>query len=317
MEELLRRELAVREHTAQGSQLVFPSQLTREWPEAPDPQEKALTFTFDGAILNVYATLVVRLSRSDFFIKSRMWRSATTFRTAAGGSYGLWLRELDEGRGELSLSFSPEVSEETRFYFEEYTRTHLERRAVPGSIRRERIFVCPECATTISSEQAKRRKERGHNAINCNVCGEAISLLDHRERLSSTSSKIKEIDRSADLAREEEAASTVLQGKAATNDFDVFMAHNSSDKTLIQGITAQLKRRGLNPWVDTDQTPPGRWFQDVIQDVIPTVKTAAICLGTHGLGRWQALELRSFISQCVEAGKPVIPVLLPGVTSVP
>lgn len=317
VEELLRRELAVREHTSQGPQLVFPSQLTREWPEAPEPLGRALTFTFDGAILNVYATLVVRLSRSDIFAKSRMWRSAASFRTVAGGLCGLWLRELDEGSGELSLSFSPDVAEETRFYFEEYVQTHLERRTVPGSIRRERVFVCPECSTTVSSEQAKRRKERGHDTIICNVCEEPISLLDRHARLGSVSSKIEEIDRSADQAREEEAASTVLRGKTATNDFDVFMAHNSRDKELIQSIVIQLQRRGLNPWIDKDQIPPGRWFQDVIQDVIPTVKTAAIFLGMHGLGRWQALELKSFISECVEAGKPVIPVLLPGVMSIP
>jgi len=35
------------------------------------------------------------------------------------------------------------------------------------------------------------------------------------------------------------------------------------------------------------------------------------------LGQWQELELRAFISQCVERGTPVIPVLLPDVDALP
>ena len=75
--------------------------------------------------------------------------------------------------------------------------------------------------------------------------------------------------------------------------------------------------RGLNPWLDVEQIPPGRWFQDVIQEAIPNVKSAAIIIGPNNLGRWQALELRTFIGQCVDKSIPVIPVLLPGVETVP
>jgi hypothetical protein len=55
----------------------------------------------------------------------------------------------------------------------------------------------------------------------------------------------------------------------------------------------------------------------VIQAIIPKVRAAAIIFGQHGLGRWQELELRAFISQCVERGLSLIPVLLPGVADVP
>ena len=40
-------------------------------------------------------------------------------------------------------------------------------------------------------------------------------------------------------------------------------------------------------------------------------------VGRSGIGRWQVLELRAFVSRCVEAGIPVIPVLLPQVQSLP
>ncbi|GIF25384.1 hypothetical protein Ate02nite_81140 [Paractinoplanes tereljensis] len=48
-----------------------------------------------------------------------------------------------------------------------------------------------------------------------------------------------------------------------------------------------------------------------------TAGAAAVCIGPGGVGRWQALENRTFLEQCVNRGVPVIPVLLPGVDRVP
>lgn len=99
--------------------------------------------------------------------------------------------------------------------------------------------------------------------------------------------------------------------------FDVFLAHNSHDKPLVRALTAELKRRGIKPWLDEEQIPPGRSFQEVIQQAIPNVKSAAIFIGSGDLGNWQARELRILIKQCVEADIPVIPVLLPGIDKIP
>lgn len=99
--------------------------------------------------------------------------------------------------------------------------------------------------------------------------------------------------------------------------FDVFMAHNSKDKEAIMNIGKKLKEKSISPWIDKEQIPPGKWFQDILQKAIKDVRTAAIFIGTDGLGKWQELELRSFISQCVENEIAVIPVLLPAVDAMP
>lgn len=108
-----------------------------------------------------------------------------------------------------------------------------------------------------------------------------------------------------------------LKGKIEKDEFDVFLAHNSVDKNEVLEICNALMSQGIHPWLDSEQIPPGQWFQDVIQSVIPRVKSAAILIGRHGIGRWQALELRAFISQCVERNIPVIPVLLPHTGGIP
>jgi diguanylate cyclase (GGDEF)-like protein len=106
-------------------------------------------------------------------------------------------------------------------------------------------------------------------------------------------------------------------GDGKKQQFDVFLAHNRADKFQVGFIANALKRHGLKPWLDSEQVPPGRWFQACIQEAICDVKASAILIGKNGLGRWQALELRAFISQCVEHDLPVIPVLLPEVEEIP
>jgi hypothetical protein len=99
--------------------------------------------------------------------------------------------------------------------------------------------------------------------------------------------------------------------------FDVFLAHSSKDKPLIRQIYQKLTAQGIRPWLDEEEIAPGTKFQDEIQQAIGRIKTTAIFLGQGGLGPWQALELKSFISQCVRRGILVIPVLLPGVEEIP
>ncbi|MBD1871326.1 toll/interleukin-1 receptor domain-containing protein [Cyanobacteria bacterium FACHB-471] len=78
-------------------------------------------------------------------------------------------------------------------------------------------------------------------------------------------------------------------------------------------ISNKLKERGLKPWIDEEQIPPGRSFQQAI----PTVKTATITLGADGVGSCQEWEIQVFFSQGVRRGTTVIPVLLSGVSKVP
>ena len=99
--------------------------------------------------------------------------------------------------------------------------------------------------------------------------------------------------------------------------FDVFMAHNSNDKELIARVADHLRARGIKPWLDKEQIPPGKWFQDEIKHAIQHSKSAAIFIGKDGVGKWQVVELRSFVTQCINSGCPIIPVLLPGVDDIP
>lgn len=99
--------------------------------------------------------------------------------------------------------------------------------------------------------------------------------------------------------------------------FDVFLAHNSVDKPQVRTIAKELKYCGLSPWLDEEQIRPGTAFQDEIQKAILQVKSAAIFIGPLRIGKWQAFEIKAFVSRCINKGIPVIPVLLPGVSEIP
>ena len=126
IEDMLRNEIALREEAEDGTYLIFPSQSTRENPNLPDPEGKAVVFSFEGPVQNVYATLAVRLSHSGMFQKKDFWKNAITYTTRLGGSYGIFLHNSGEGLGELTLFFDKVAREDICFHFEEYIAVHLQ-----------------------------------------------------------------------------------------------------------------------------------------------------------------------------------------------
>ena len=311
VEDLLRHEIVLREQADDGSYLVFPSQSTRENPDLPDPEGKAVIFDFEGPVQNIFATLAVRLSHSGVFKKKETWKDAVTFTARLGVTCGMFLHNIGEGHAELTLFYEKTIGEETRFYFEEYVHTHLQRRALTDTIRRRRIFVCSECGTFLDDVSVIRRRERGFDWMICGVCDTKVSILDREERLTpKQQSVVQEMDRSADVQRDLSAAASKLQGKIATGDFDVFLCHHGIDKSEVKKVGEKLKKQGLLPWLDEWELRPGIPWQRLLEERIEHIKTAAVFVGKNGMGPWQHLELEAFLREFVNRGCPVIPVLL-------
>ena len=313
IEDLLRHEIALKGN----GDLIFPSQFTRERPDLPDPEGKAVVFTFEGAIQHIYTRLAVRLARSEIFVLDEMWRNAAAF-APARGMCGVWLRELDEGHGEFTLFYEVDTGEETRYHFEQYVEIHLKRWALPNTITRRRVFVCPVCDTPISDKQAQLRRDRNFDWIRCPVCDTRISLRDREERLDMVpDSAVHQIDEAANRGRDRDVAVYTLEGKMATNDFDVFLCHNSEDKPNIRRIAEKLRQEGLNPWLDEERIRPGTPWQRALEEQIENIKSAAVFVGKNGIGPWHRMEIDAFLREFVSRNCPVIPVILPDCENVP
>lgn len=218
VEELVRHDLALRENADDGRYLVFPSQFNRDYEDAPEPKGKALAISFDGPAQNLYSTLTVRLAHSGLFTTGRvdMWRNAALFTAKASGKCGLFLQEFAEGRGRLILFYDERASSETRFNFEEFVVTHVERRALNDSVAIVRFFICSN-GHPVPHEYVKLLREQGKTVFAC-PCGEQVSLIETREP-TQFQSAVSAMDQSADRHRDFDAFVMSAKGEVSTQNF--------------------------------------------------------------------------------------------------
>jgi small GTP-binding protein len=317
IEGMIRQEIALREPTNEGSQLVLPSQITKENPALPNPPGKAAVISFEGPVIAAYAILSVRLCRSSFFRKREMWKNAIEFDANAGGNCGLALREVDEGRGELTLFFGSEVSKETRGNFIEFVESHLENWTLPNSVKKRDLISCGTCEFDATEQLLDMLAKQGRNSFSCPNCGSTVSLAASATSVEADPLAVSEMDRAADAGRDKETAASILVGKRATKSFDVFLCHNSIDKPAVADIGELLKRKGILPWLDKWEIAPGQRWQRELDKQIKNVKSAAIFLGENGIGPWQDLEQEALIRRVVSNRCSVIPVILPSCKRVP
>jgi TIR domain len=105
-------------------------------------------------------------------------------------------------------------------------------------------------------------------------------------------------------------------GKTPT-EYDVFLCHNSKDKTEIKRIGEQLIARGLRPWLDEWDLRPGFDWMDEIEETVQVVHAVAVFVGPNQVGAWQRKEIKAYLRRQVDKELPVIPVVLSGCESEP
>jgi hypothetical protein len=313
IEELLQHEIALKEVADGVADLVFPAQFTRERPDAPDVEGQSVVLIFDGPVMSVYATLAVRLCHTKILSKRDMWKNAASFDSSSGGDCGLLIREIAEGKGELTLFYGKEATEATKTQFEGYVHAHLKRRALPETIFRRQIITCRKCWEVITDRQAQARRERGYSSISCPVCDTIIYLADDATASDEqTHDVVRLMDRDADASRDESAATATIHGKRASKDYDVFLSYSSRDAKAVEAIAAELLKHGILPWFDRWDIPPGASWQTKLESCVKRIKVAAVFLGPSGIGPWQNLEQQALLMNFVRKKNKIIPVILPG-----
>lgn len=109
----------------------------------------------------------------------------------------------------------------------------------------------------------------------------------------------------------------LLRRKRDAGRFDVFLCHNSADKPAVKRVAQHLKEAGILPWLDEWELPPGQAWQPLLEKQIGNIKSAAVFVGSAGMGPWQQQELYGLLNEFANRRLPVIPVLLPDAPSKP
>jgi hypothetical protein len=121
---------------------------------------------------------------------------------------------------------------------------------------------------------------------------------------------LEEMEHAADVQRHREAINSVIQGKIATRDFDVFVCYSDKDQPAVKEIALKLKERGILPWLDEWEVLPGQLWLRLIEKDIKQIKSAAVFIGKSGIAPWNELESEAILRKFVQRGCPVIPIIL-------
>lgn len=168
---LIRHDLAFREM----GNLVFPSQInvTRQAPDETQPRTE-VAYRFSGSIETIYASLVVRLSYTNYFRREDQWKYAAEF-SRDGNRLGFSMRQIEEGTGELEIYFQSSVSDFDRVTFIRFVTDHLRAKGI--DIQEQIRLYCSNCSEEVTNRAAIEVRIRdGKLDIPCQFCDMAIVI---------------------------------------------------------------------------------------------------------------------------------------------
>lgn len=106
----------------------------------------------------------------------------------------------------------------------------------------------------------------------------------------------------------------------AEEKYDVFLCYDTvsdKDKRLVKEFGNRLKARGIEPWLDDWAVRPGTPWIPQVEKQIKYIEAAAVFVGQKGVGPWQQQIIGALLTEFVERGCPVIPVLLQNASGKP
>ncbi|HLL70567.1 MAG TPA: adenylate/guanylate cyclase domain-containing protein, partial [Pyrinomonadaceae bacterium] len=166
----------------QDGNLVFPSKFNRQMPPLEEDPSVEVEFGFEGAVENLYTTLVVKLYYGGVFRLKKLWKNAAEFLNGRERVCGFQLHSEGDGRGTLKVFYAEGVSDDDKALFLKIVADHFKEKRV--EVQRERIYYCPSCREVVRDNNAARRaKERDRDKIFCQECGGSIPLVDALEML--------------------------------------------------------------------------------------------------------------------------------------
>lgn len=94
--------------------------------------------------------------------------------------------------------------------------------------------------------------------------------------------------------------------------FDVFLCHSNGDKPRVRLLARELRKSGLNPWLDEDGLAPSMSWMDNLSSALTAIGAAAVIWGPNSPGPWQKQEIQFLQKAKVEQGVRIVPVILEG-----
>lgn len=206
-----------------------------------------MTYRFSGHVEDLYATLVVRLHRTEAFEADALWKDAADFKTQTGQGLGLKLTREAEGAARLEVYFNPDVDENSRLVFLRYVHNHLTEHA--QEVVRLRHYCCGnrkcDAHNQPFTDQAKidRALAGGKDKIFCPDCGKAILLRDVMEQKfdsPAVKEQARQMQVESQIVIDNESRELILVGHAFTISAEagqIYRSYTNSD----HGIDGEIE----------------------------------------------------------------------------
>jgi len=319
IEYLLSRDLALREQIRGKDYVVFPSQCTAAM-KFPGAAAFGVAFEFAGPVRGIYATLIAQLAHYEGFDKREFFKDAAAYRAESGGR--CLVRFKDGGRGEAKLEvlFDGDTPTPVRQGFLEFVGRHLQAKSTLGSVSKRHAYHCgnEKCGEQFDDRVVTVSLDRRHRDLLCPYCRKSTPLVDLLKAPTKAAKSVAaEIDTDAKAGRQRMTASLVIRAKEAEGKFDLFLSHNSKDKAAVLKIAEALLKKGIRPWLDVWQLPPGTPVTDALEEAIQTIPCAGLCFGPADIGKWHIMEIRAYLEGWAAKDARMIPIILPGAEKTP
>ena len=319
MENLLSRDLALRERIKGDDYFVFASQCTAEL-KFPGAAAFGVAFNFTGPVRSIYATLIAQLAHYEGFKKREFFQDAAAYRAEEGGRCLVRLHDQGDGHGELEVLFESETPASVRQGFLEFVGKHLESKSNPGSLTKRHAYHCAnaDCRKPFDDAVVKARLGAGKKLLLCPYCEKKTPLVDLLAAPTAAAESVAaKISSDARTGRQRMTAGLVIKAKEAEGKFDVFLCHNSKDKGAVEKIAKRLLKVGIRPWLDKWFLSAGDTVSDALEQAIKTIPCAALCFGPADTGKWHIMEIRGYVEKWASGDARMIPVILPAAKEAP
>jgi len=97
---------------------------------------------------------------------------------------------------------------------------------------------------------------------------------------------------------------------SGSHEFDVFLCYNHTDRPAVEQVARRLKELRIRPWLDIWELKPGQRWQVLLEEQIERIRSAAVFIGSSGIGQFQKGEMYAFLGAFTSRESAVIPVFL-------
>lgn len=327
----LEHNLCFRETFNRQTFLIFPSLINEKRPKTEDltPVEGA-SYRVQGAVENVYASLVVLLGYTNTFIRTHQWQNQAQYEMGEGEICGFQQTIYGSGEIELVLCYAEDTPEPVKLTFRGLCERFLSRRNL--EISRYQPVICGACGGQLARNVVMSQLAKNKDFSFCSECGEKLSL--HKPEALTRLSRQEELALDllqAVVERRTAFEAALVRVKALLRDrgkeehptcFISYAWGVPEHERWVLQLAKDLRNTGIDVLLDRWHSPPGSNLDLYIDRILscdyvlpvgtPELRQKYDTQKTNPIVAAELKLINLRVRQPSEYGDTVLPVLLSG-----